>query len=133
MPVVDRFAPTSSAFDMGSRVVVVASVLAGAAAGKSTTTFPISLELRELYATRPGTATFASGSSRWRRSSQTRRPASCPSLRWSRSRNSERRTSSPPPAPKTAPIRPPIATTSLRVHGAIASPARLYSALIPAT
>ena len=36
----------------------------------------------------PGTATFASGSSRWRRSSQTRRPASWPSLRWSRSRNS---------------------------------------------
>ena len=31
----------------------------------------------------PGTATFASGSSRWRRSSQTRRPDSWPSLRWS--------------------------------------------------
>ena len=78
-------------------------------------------------------ATLASGSSRWRRSSQTWRPRSAPSLRWSRSRNCDRRTSLPPPEPKTAPISPLTATTSVRVHGVSGSPALRYWALIPAT
>src|SRR6266851_7015336 len=54
----------------------------------------------------------------WRRSLNTERPFAAPSFDWSAERNSERRVSSPPHAPKRAPSRHVVAITSTRVHGA---------------
>ena len=64
----------------------------------------------------------ASGSCASRRSRQILRPSSAPNCAWKRASSSERRTSSPPPLPKTAPMSAVVASTSLRVHGAAGLP-----------
>ena len=71
-------APTSSAFD----ICIRAGSPASGSGAPSTTTLPASETGRAPDVNvRPSTATCASGSSRWRRSSQTSRPRSAPSRR----------------------------------------------------
>ena len=67
-----------------------------------------------------------------RRSFQTESPFVEPSRCCSAPRNSALFASLPPPAPNTAPISVPIATTSFRVNGFTNPPCALKYALIPA-
>ena len=96
---------------------------------------PISLDRRaEPSSKRPGRRPVPPG--RRAGGGPPRRAArfSAPSLRWSSARNCERRTSSPPPAPNTAPISAADRDDVVpRPAAAAASPPCLYCALMPAT
>ena len=129
-PVDERPAPTRSAFD--------APTCSASGAGppvklpSSRTTLPGAVAGTGSCANVPPTETGASGSFASRRSSNTD-CAFAPSVFRSASRSIDRRTSSPPPAPKRAPISVVTATTSLRVQGGTGLCVDLYWASIPAT
>ena len=80
----------------------------------------------------PSIETEVSGSFCSRRSFQTCSPLRSPSRSWSADRSCERRASSPPPLPNTAPISAATAITSLRVQGRPVVPACVRKSLMPA-
>src|SRR5512132_589160 len=114
----ERFAPTSSAFDIrlgGSAAVVAADA---AVAGGSTTALPGWIESGEFaYGKLFEVVVNESGSLRSAKSRHAAKPSAGPSFCCRPASSCDEWTSLPPPLPKTAPISDAAAATSLSVHG----------------
>ena len=131
-PVDERFAPTRIAFDMCSR-----RNCAGAAvtlpSARTMLPGPGDPGCCGPYGNGVASVVGVSGSCSSRRSFHTVRPFPAPSAFWRPDRSCAREASAPPPAPKRAPRRQVVATTSTRFQSGTGSLIACRCALIPAT
>ena len=130
-PVAERLAEMRIAFDIEARAAADASIVPSET---SALPAPGAAAVWGPYGNGFASVVGAAGSFSSRRSLNTDcAAAASPSFTCKAVRNSDRRASSPPPAPNRAPRRHVIAMTSCRVHGFTSRFDALYSALMPAT